>query len=280
MEKNLKNLLSSHGFSFKKNYGQNFLTDKALLNEIVDLAGVSKEDNVLEIGVGAGALTKVLSLKAKQVIGYEIDEKLKPVLKEVLSENKNVDIIFKDVLKEDLKEIESRFKDGYYLVANLPYYITTPIILKFLEGSTKVKKLVVMVQEEVSERLSACPGSKLYGALTVAINLRGKARTIKRVPREMFTPSPNVDSAVVSIDIDREKFDGLDLESVRNVVRAGFSSRRKMLVNNVINLFKLDREKAEKLLKSADIDLNCRAEQLSAENFVKLAEKYKEITNE
>ncbi len=279
MEKNLKKILTKHGFSFKKNFGQNFLTDTLLLEDIVKSAGVSKTDEVLEIGVGAGALTLALSKEAKKVIGYEIDKSLKPVLDETLEDTANVEIIFKDVLKEGVGEIDKKFKNGYFLVANLPYYITTPIILEFLENSKKVKKMVVMVQEEVALRLASSEGSTQYGAITVAINLRGSAKIIKRVPREMFTPSPNVDSAVVCIEIDAEKFKGVNLKEVRNVVRAGFSSRRKMLVNNLINSFKLKREVTEQIISSANISPNSRAEDLTAEQFVLLTEKLKEYIN-
>ena len=279
MEKNLKNLLTSHGFSFKKNFGQNFLTDNILLDEIVQESGVAENDQVLEIGVGAGALTKALAKKCKSVLGYEIDLKLKPILSEVLEDYSNVELVFKDVLKDGVSEIDKKLSKGYYLVANLPYYITTPIILEFLEKSTKVKKMVIMVQEEVAERLASKEGSSLYGAITVAINLRGSAKIIKRVPREKFTPSPNVDSAVVCIEIAKDKFKGVNLKEVRDVVRAGFSSRRKMLVNNLINSFKLSREDAESIIAKSGVSPTARAEQLSAEQFVLISQNYKEYKN-
>ena len=234
MDKNLKEILIKHGFSFKKAFGQNFLTDQNLLNEIVDKAGVTKDDIVLEIGPGAGALTKVLCEKAKKVVCYEIDLKLKPVLKEVLSEYKNVEVVFKDILKENIVDLEKKLGDRYFVVANLPYYITTPIVMNFLEKAKSVKAMVIMVQEEVALRFSAKAGTPDYGAITVGINLRGDAEIIKRVGREMFTPMPNVDSAVVKITVDDDKYLGVDKDGVRNAVRIAFSSRRKILVNNLM----------------------------------------------
>lgn len=270
MEKSLKKVLETYGFNFKKAYGQNFLTDLSLLNEIVTNARVTKEDTVLEIGCGAGALTKVLSEHAKRVIGYEIDEKLKPVLAQTLSDCNNVSLVFADIMKEKLPELEKKLGDGYKLVANLPYYITTPIIMNFLENGKHLKSMSVMVQKEVAERLIANAGDSEYGAITVGINLRGKAEIIAEVPRNMFTPQPNVDSAVVKIDIEKDKFKDVDYKKVRDVVRVAFSSRRKMLINNLMNGFKLTRAKAEDFLKTADIPLTVRGEDLTAEEYVKL----------
>ncbi len=269
---NLKGLLNKHGVQLKKQYGQNFLTDVSLLSRIVEKAGVTDQTAVLEIGCGAGALTCELAKKAKKVLGYEIDTRLKPVLEQTVGDKSNVQIVFKDVLKESLATIEDKLGDGYIMVANLPYYITTPIVMRFLEQSTKIKALIIMVQEEVADRFCAPPSNTAYGAITVAINLRGSANIIEYVPRQMFTPPPNVDSAVVKIDVDSNKFAGVDLEKVRQVVRAGFSSRRKMLVNNLMNFFKLNRTAAENVLIEAGVKLTDRAENLSAEQFVKLSQ--------
>lgn len=278
MENNLKKVLQKHGFSFKKAFGQNFLTDQTLLNEIVEKAGVTKADTVLEIGCGAGALTSVLADNAKRVVGFEIDQKLKPVLSEVLSGKDNVEIIYKDVLKTDLRELEKHLGDGYILVANLPYYITTPIIMTFLEKAKKVRALVVMVQEEVAYRLSANAGSSDYGAITVSVNFSGSASIIKRVPREMFTPAPNVDSAVVKIDIEKDKFAGVDYNSFREAVKCGFGNRRKMLVNNLMNTYKLTRVNAEEILDSCGISLTARGEVLAVEDYINLSQKLIEKT--
>ena len=273
MENDLRTLLKKHNLSLKKAYGQNFLTDQGLLLDIVEKAGVTKDDVVLEIGVGAGALTRVLASKAKKVFGYEIDTTLKPLLADTLKDFSNVDITFKDVMRERVSDIEKRIGGEYIIVANLPYYITTPIIMQFLDYATNLKSMVIMVQEEVAERLSAKEKTSDYGAITVAINLKGKASIIKRVGREMFTPPPNVDSAVVKIDIEKDKFLGADLKVIRDVVRCGFSSRRKMLINNLMKGFKFTRQQAEELLTKCGLSLTCRAEELSAEDYVKISQQ-------
>lgn len=277
MEKNLKSILIKYGFTFKKAYGQNFLTDGTLLDDIAELSGIDENTTVLEIGCGAGALTTVLCKRAKKVVGYEIDGRLKPVLSEVLDEFNNVEIVYKDVLKEDLNVLESKLGEGYIMVANLPYYITTPIIMEFIEKAKGIKSLVIMVQEEVAERLSAKAGQSEYGAITVAVNFFGSSKIIKRVEREKFTPVPNVDSAVVKIDVDREKYSGIDFSSVREAVRCGFQSRRKMLVNNIMNGYKIDRAKAESVLTEAEIPLTERGEKLDVNQYIRLAEELKRI---
>ena len=279
MENGLKQLIRKHGFSFKKAFGQNFLTDENLLDEIVESAGVTDSDTVLEIGCGAGALTRALAKKAKRVIGYEIDKTLKPLLEDVLDGFDNVEIVFKDVMKERIADIDAKL-GKYILVANLPYYITTPIIMQFLEVSNNVSAMVIMVQEEVAYRLCAKEGTADYGAITVAINLRGDAEIVKNVPRDMFTPPPNVDSAVVKITIDNDKFKDLDLKNIRNVVKAGFGNRRKMLVNNLMMAFKLNRAQAEAVLNNSNISLTARGEELSSDDYIKLSEEIKKVQDE
>ncbi len=271
---NLKSILQKHNLSLKKAFGQNFLTDTALLDEIVEKAGVTKDDVVLEIGCGAGALTTALAKKAKKVVGYEIDLRLKPVLNEVLPEFNNVEIVFNDVMKVKFSEIENKLGREYIMVANLPYYITTPIIMRFLENSKNIKAMVIMVQEEVAYRLASKESSSDYGAITVGINLRGNAEVILRVPRDKFTPPPNVDSAVVKIVMEKDKFTGVDYDAVRDIVRCAFSSRRKMLINNIMNVYKLSRSDAEQILTSANIPLTVRGENLSAEDYVELSKVF------
>ncbi len=283
MEKTLKSVLIKHGFTFKKAFGQNFLTDENLLSEIVEKAGVTKSDTVLEIGCGAGALTRQLAKKAGRVVGYEIDVKLKPVLAEMLDDCDNVEIVFKDVMREKLATLEEKLGDGYILVANLPYYITSPIIMEFIEKAQKIKAMVVMVQEEVALRLTAKAGTPDYGAITVAVDLRGNSEIIKRVGREMFTPPPNVDSAVVKIVVDKDKYKGVDYTAVRNVVRIAFMSRRKMFANNLMQHLKLTRAQAETALIDSGLSATCRGETLNASQFIVLSEnlqKIKENTNE
>ena len=269
---NLRQILAKHNLSLKKAFGQNFLSDQSLLSEIVQKAQVNSDDIVLEIGCGAGTLTRELAKKAKKVVGYEIDTRLKPVLSETLEDFNNVEIVFSDIMKVSLEEIEKKLGGEYVLVANLPYYITTPIIMRFLENAKNIKGMVIMVQEEVAYRLASKNSTSDYGAITVAINLRGSAEVILNVGREKFTPPPNVDSAIVKITIDKEKFNGVDLVKVRDVVRCAFSSRRKMLVNNLMNGYKIPREKAEKILTDAGIELTVRAENLTAEQFVALSQ--------
>jgi len=269
---NLRSILNRHNLTLKKAFGQNFLTDTELLKEIVEKAGVTENDTVLEIGCGAGALTKELAKKAKKVIGYEIDTRLKPVLKEVLEDYSNVEIVFSDVMKQKLTDVENKLGGEYVLVANLPYYITTPIIMRFIENAKNIKAMVIMVQEEVAYRLAAKKSSSDYGAITVGINLRGSAEVIMRVPREKFTPAPNVDSAVAKITIEKNKFSSADFEAVRSVVRCAFSSRRKMLINNIMNVFKLSRLEVENVLKDSGIEPTVRGENLSAEEYVVLTE--------
>ena len=271
MENNIKNILYKNGFSFKKAFGQNFILDTELLSNIVKKAGVTEKDTVLEIGCGAGTLTKELAKNAKKVIGYEIDTKLKPILEETLKDFSNTKIVFKDVMKENLKELEKSIGEKYILVANLPYYITTPIIMNFIENATNIKGMVVMVQKEVAERLTAKEGTSDYGAITVGISLRGDAEIVEYVDRTFFLPPPNVDSAVVKIEINDNKYKNFNKLAVRNVVRTAFSSRRKTLANNLIKGYKLTRQEVEELLIKIGLELNVRGEELSSQNYIDLS---------
>lgn len=275
MERDLRKLLAVYGTSFKKAFGQNFLSDVELLDDIAQKAGITKDDTVIEIGCGAGTLTRALAARAKNVIGYEIDLSLKPILTEMLRDLDNVKIIYKDVMKEDVAAVEKQAGGEYKIVANLPYYITTPVVMKFLENSDKLLSMTVMVQEEVAERFAAQAGTADYGAITVGINLRGKAEIVKRVPREKFTPAPNVDSAVVRMDIEKHKYDGVDLSSVREAVKAGFLNRRKMLVNNLMQYYKINREAAERVINGAGAPLTARGETLTEKQFIAIAEGIK-----
>ena len=273
MDNELKRILNKYGFSFKKAFGQNFLSDETLLSEIVEKSGVNEDTTVLEIGCGAGALTKELAKKGKRIIGYEIDTNLKPVLSEVLSGFSNVELCFKDVMKEDIEKLEEKLGDNYIIVANLPYYITTPIVMRFVENAKKMKAMVIMVQEEVAKRFASDRKTSDYGAITVAINLRGKASIILKVNREKFTPVPNVDSAVVKIDIDRTKHVGVDLNKVRELVRVGFNNRRKTFVNNLMKTYSIKRETAEKFLTDLGFSLTVRGEELSADDYVIMSKR-------
>lgn len=266
----IKQLLSRYGFSFKKQYGQNFITDTNLLKSIVSSAGVNGL-TVLEIGCGAGTLTRELSAVAKKVIGYEIDYKLTPILNETVGDKSNVEIIFKDVMKTPLNDLERYIGEEYALVANLPYYITTPLIMRFIDGAKRLKKLIIMVQEEVAERLVAKENTAEYGAITASINARANTRIIKRVPRNMFLPAPKVDSAVVEIELVPNKFDIKDFNVYKKVLHSAFNNRRKMLVNNVMQIFSLSRQEAEKVLTDCEVDLTARGETLSVKKFVEIS---------
>ncbi len=267
----VKKVLKENDFSFKKKFGQNFLTDKTLLDEIVKGAGVTKTDAVLEIGVGAGTLTYSLSQKAERVIGYEIDKSLKPVLEQTLADSFNVEIVFADALKTPIAEIEKKIGGKYRLVSNLPYYITTPLIMKFVGEAKNCVSITAMVQKEVALRLCAGEGSSEYGAITAGIDVVGDSEIIAYVDKTKFMPMPKVDSAVVNIVINKDKYVVKSMKKYRDLVRCAFSSRRKTLVNNLVNGFSLNRAQAEKILNEFNIDLKERGENLSTEQFVNVA---------
>lgn len=267
----IKGILSEKGFRFKKNYGQNFLTDEHLLGEIARASGAGAQDAVLEIGPGAGTLTRALAARAGKVVALEIDRTLAPVLEKTLAGLGNVRVVFADVMKLDMSEIESLLGGEYRVVANLPYYITTPVLMKFIEQSRAVRSLSVMVQEEVALRLAAQAGTPDYGAITAAVRAAGNAEIVLRVPRDKFYPVPNVDSAVVHIELDRDKFGDYPRELYRKVVRAAFASRRKTLVNNLMISLGLSRADAEAAVRAAGADVTARGETLDAADFVRLA---------
>ncbi len=271
MEKDIKTTLAECGFGFKKQLGQNFITDKNLLSSIVEASGVGKDDSVVEIGCGAGTLTRALAEKVKKVTAFEVDKCLRPVLERTLSGLENVEVVFRDFLKVDLSEFEKGF-EGYFVVANLPYYVTTPLIMKLVEDAEKCRGLSVMVQEEVAERLCAKAGTAEYGAITAMVALRAECRIVKRVARTMFYPRPNVDSAVVKFTFGK----GLDVKDkavYKKTVHAAFLARRKTLENNLVNAFSLTRDKAREILSECGIDLKARGETLTPEQFALLSEK-------
>lgn len=276
MENDLKSVLLECGFGFKKKFGQNFITDKNLLNSIVAQSGVKDGDTVIEIGCGAGTLTRAIAERAKRVIAFEIDTALQPVLAKTLAGVENAEVVFKDFLKVNLKELEREVGE-YSVVANLPYYVTTPLIMKLLEESENCKSLTIMVQEEVAQRLCAKENTPDYGAITAVIALRASAEVIKRVPRTMFMPRPKVDSAVVKLTVEDGRIAVNDPELYKKVVHTAFLSRRKTLENNLVNAFKLSREQAQNLLIVCGIDLKARGETLSPEKFAVLSDELKKI---
>lgn len=271
MEKDVKTVLREAGFGFKKKFGQNFITDKNLLASIVSLAGVTATDTVVEIGCGAGTLTRALAEKAKRVVAFEVDKTLEPVLAQTLAGFENTEVVFKDFLKVDLAAFEDEYGE-YSVVANLPYYITTPLITKLLDGGKKCKSLAVMVQEEVAERLCAKENTPEYGAITAVVAYRARAEIIKRVPRTMFTPRPNVDSAVVKLTVEDGRI-AADETAFKKTVHAAFLSRRKTLVNNLMSVFKTTREQSEAALLKCGIDLKARGETLSPQKFADLSKE-------
>jgi len=269
----LSELLKKHGFSFSKKYGQNFISDQNILYAIVDNGGVNKQIPVLEIGCGAGTLTRVLCERGKFVYGYEIDRSLQPVLAENLSGVDNCEITFRDIMKENLGKVEERIGEPYMLVANLPYYITSPVIMNFIENSHLCERIVVMVQKEVALRICATPGTPDYGAITAGIGRVADSQIVMNVGRENFYPVPNVDSAVVKIIFNRNKFPDAEFSVYRNLVRTAFSSRRKTLANNMREWLKVDRKTVEDILSSCGIDVMARGETLSCGDFARLSQK-------
>ena len=268
---NLRLILGKHGFSFKKQFGQNFISDTNLLRSIVELSGIDKSSTVLEIGCGAGTLTRELAASAKEVFAFEIDEKLKPVLAETLADCPNAQVTFKDFLKVDLAVLERELAP-YTVVANLPYYITSPLVMRFVEESEKVRALVIMVQDDVAKRFCAEAGTPEYGAITAAIARRASAEIVKYVPRRMFYPVPNVDSAVVKLTFVQDRIPVKSAKCYRDTVRAAFLSRRKTLENNLVNAFSLTREQAQAALKAANVPEKARGETLSPEQLATLSD--------
>lgn len=267
----LRLVLEKHGFHFKKQFGQNFISDANLLRSIVEASGIDKDTTVVEIGCGAGTLTRALAEAAKKVYAFDIDRDLQPVLAETLSGLENVEVIFRDFNKLDLKEFEREIEE-YTVVANLPYYITTPLVTKLLEESEKVQGLSIMVQEEVALRFCAKENTPEYGSITAAIALKGSAKIVKRVSRNLFYPRPNVDSAVVKITFERGRISLKSEAAYRQTVKCAFLNRRKTLENNLVNYFKLTREQAKEILFAAGVEEKARGETLSPERLAKLSD--------
>lgn len=262
-------ILKKYSFVFKKSLGQNFLTDAQLLDAIARDAGVEKTDTVVEIGAGAGTLTRALAARAARVVAFDVDEALVPVLRESLAGVENAEVVFRDVLKCSDEELVGIIGGKFKVVANIPYYITTPLVMRFAESTLPVDSVTVTVQKEVAERLVAGAGTPEYGAISAAVALRGNARITREVPRRMFRPVPNVDSAVVRIDFVRDKFGDTDVGAVSELVRQCFRMRRKTLYNNLIAAGH-GKEKARLAIERAGFSADVRGERLSAADYVKL----------
>lgn len=274
---NVKDILISKGFHYNKALGQNFITDGNLLSAIVSDSGIDSGDTVVEIGTGAGTLTRAIAAKAKKVFSFELDKNLISVLDLSLKGLDNVEVIFKDVLKMTDGELKEIVGGEFKVVANLPYYVTTPMIMRFLESGLDVKSITVMVQKEVADRFIATVGSKEYAAVSLAVQMRGEARVTRIVGRQMFFPMPNVDSAVVKIDVDKNKLHDVDLSALSRLVRISFAMRRKMLTNNLMSGYGVSREKAIDVLLKADISPTVRGEALSLDQYVKVLNVLKDF---
>ena len=251
--------------NFKKKFGQNFISDTNLITAIINDSNITKDDEILEIGAGGGSLTQELSKNAKKVISYEIDTELKDHLYSLDLEN--VTFKFGDVMKYDISEIEKDFKGNYKMVANLPYYITTPLLFKFLTNSKNLTSLTIMVQKEVAERIVASAGGKDYGVLSVMVQFYGDVKITRYVNKKMFFPQPQVDSAVVKIDV-KNKYPNIDDKKFYRFIQACFSMRRKTLKNNLLHSFPINKEIFDKI--EQNYSLTNRAESFNMEDFINL----------
>ena len=256
---------------FKKKYGQNFLSDVSLLSAIADDAQITKNDVVLEIGAGAGALTAELAKRAKKVVSYEIDKDLMTVLTQNLRDFDNIELVYQDIMQSDLNEIESKLGDNYIVAANLPYYISTPVVMRFVEEAKKIKSLTLTLQKEVGERLAAKEGTSDYGTITVMLSAVADVKITRYIDRTFFYPEPNVDSVVIKADFVGNKYDIKNFDIFRLLVKNAFNMRRKTLVNNLMASYKISREKAENFLKEFNIQPLVRGEELSPKQYALLS---------
>lgn len=275
-------ILERHGFTFKKSFGQNFLTDTNILQKIVDTAEIDKKVNVIEIGPGIGALTEFLAESAAEVMAFEIDDRLVPILADTLRDFDNVTVVNQDILKVDLAQYIAEFKDPdlpIKIVANLPYYITTPILMHLIESGIPFSEFVVMMQKEVADRISAQPNTKAYGSLSIAVQYYMTAKVAFVVPRTVFVPAPNVDSAILKmVRRDQPAVEVQDEKFFFKVSKASFVHRRKTLWNNLTSYFGKSEEikaKLERALETIDLAPNVRGESLDLEIFARLSDALK-----
>lgn len=275
-------VLQKHRFQFKKKFGQNFLIDPHVLDKIVDAAQITQDDFVLEIGPGIGTLTQYLCEHARQVLAVEIDKNLIPILQETLSSYKNVDIIHGDILKQDIHHIADTYNNGQPIkvVANLPYYITTPIIMELFESHVPLANVTVMVQKEVADRMKAQPGSKDCGALSLAVQYYAKPYIAAFVPPNCFMPRPGVGSAVIRLDcLAKTPVEVKDEKLMFRLIRASFNQRRKTLQNGIANSSELSFSKPEvaEAIQKAGFESNVRGEKLGLLEFARLADVLAEM---
>lgn len=278
-----KAVLERHGFTFKKSFGQNFLTDTNILQKIVDTAEIDKNINVIEIGPGIGALTEFLAENAAEVMAFEIDERLVPILEDTLRDHDNIKVINEDVLKADLQTRVKEFKNPNLpikVVANLPYYITTPILMHLIESKIPFAEFVVMMQKEVADRISAEPNTKAYGSLSIAVQYYMTAKVAFVVPRTVFVPAPNVDSAILKMTRREQPLvEVKDEDFFFRVSKISFVHRRKTLWNNLTSHFGKSEEvkaKLDQALENANIKPSIRGEALSIPDFARLSDALSE----
>ena len=278
-----KAVLERHGFTFMQSFGQNFLTDTNILQKIVDTAEIDKNVNVIEIGPGIGALTEFLAENAAEVVAFEIDERLVPILEDTLRDHDNIKVINEDVLKADLQTRVKKFKNPNLpikVVANLPYYITTPILMHLIESKIPFAEFVVMMQKEVADRISAEPNTKAYGSLSIAVQYYMTAKVAFVVPRTVFVPAPNVDSAILKMTRREQPLvEVKDEDFFFRVSKISFVHRRKTLWNNLTSHFGKSEEvkaKLEQALENANIKPSIRGEALSIPDFARLSDALSE----
>ena len=279
-----KAVLERHGFTFKKSFGQNFLTDTNILQKIVDTAEIGQQVNVIEIGPGIGALTEFLAENAAEVMAFEIDDRLVPILADTLRDFDNVTVVNQDILKVDLNQYIAEFKNPdlpIKVVANLPYYITTPILMHLIESKIPFQEFVVMMQKEVADRISAQPNTKAYGSLSIAVQYYMTAKIAFIVPRTVFVPAPNVDSAILKMTRREQPLVQVqDEDFFFRVGKAAFVHRRKTLWTNLTSHFGKSEEvkvKLEQALEAADIKPSIRGEALTITDFARLADALREV---
>lgn len=267
-------IVKKHEFRFNKSLGQNFLIDDNIIDKIISGSGVKDGDKVIEVGPGIGTLTREIAARADKVMAVEIDKNLIPILKDTMEDYENFNVVNEDIIKADIKGLVEEHLDGgpVKLIANLPYYITTPIIMRFLEEGINVTDIVVMVQKEVAERMNASPGGKDFGALSVAVQYYCDTEIIAKVPRHMFVPQPNVDSIVIALRVRGEKKYDVDNEELFfKVVKAAFGQRRKTLLNSISSMGVLDKKVVSQILLESNIDEKRRGETLSLDEFAVLS---------
>ena len=274
----IKDIRERYGFRLTKSLGQNFLTDKNIIDNIIEASNIGENDLVIEIGPGIGVITKEAAAKADSVIAVEIDKNLIPILQETLADETNVKIINRDILKTDLTAVIEEEKKNFpqmesvRIIGNLPYYITTPIIMKLLEDGVPADSITVMMQKEVADRIKAAPGNKERGALSVAVQYYCQVVKVTDVPKEVFVPAPKVDSTVLRLDIRKEKPVELkDDKLFFKAVKSGFAQRRKTLLNSLASGTGLGKDKIGQILEEAGIDPGRRAETLDIDEFAKIA---------